>query len=194
MTDCRIVEDLLPLYEEGLIQPETKAWIEDHFKRCPTCAEKAAQSELPLQKEVMPEPMDHEKMMSKITFKISIYQLILVGISFFLAIQTSIVKENFEFILAYTLLGLVTYLFYKNIFIVMLVSFVPVFAWQLIDMFSQLIYNADQFSESRLEFGLNFVMGAGLWAGLHLLFSIIGMMIAMLIFKIRDVREYEDKT
>src|SRR5690625_1250425 len=135
MTDCRIVEDLLPLYEEGLIQPETKTWIDDHFKLYPTCAITAVLSYSPLQIEVMPEPMYHEKMMSNITFKISIYQLILVDISFFLAIQTSIVKENFVFILAYTLLGLVTYLFYKNIFIVMLVSFVPVFAWLLIDLF-----------------------------------------------------------
>ena len=36
---CSIIEDLLPLYNEGLLQEETIDYVESHFKNCADCAE-----------------------------------------------------------------------------------------------------------------------------------------------------------
>src|SRR5690625_5924379 len=68
-------------------------------------------------------------MMQKNTFKISFYQLLFVGISFFLAIRSVILFDRFNFILYYTLLGFVTYLFYRRYAIVTLISFFSLFLW-----------------------------------------------------------------
>ncbi len=35
--ECALVQDLLPLREEGLVSPETEAFIAEHLGRCPTC-------------------------------------------------------------------------------------------------------------------------------------------------------------
>jgi len=37
---CNIIEDLLPLYREGVCSEQIKELIEDHMKDCPTCREK----------------------------------------------------------------------------------------------------------------------------------------------------------
>lgn len=34
---CEIIKDLLPLYQEGLCQEETRQLVEEHLKNCPTC-------------------------------------------------------------------------------------------------------------------------------------------------------------
>lgn len=186
---CPIIEDLLPLYEEGLLQEETKLWVEDHIKNCEQCADLVELSEMPLKKESLPNPVDHEKMMSKITFKLSIYQLILVGISFFLAIRTVILQESFGYILAYTILGLITYLFYKNVYVVILISFVPVFIWHLVEVVPHISYNAAQFSQSIWRSWFDALLGAGIGAGIHFVFAVIGMVIGILILKIRESEE-----
>lgn len=41
MNDCRIVEDLLPLYEEDLLHKETVDWIETHLSTCESCRSRA---------------------------------------------------------------------------------------------------------------------------------------------------------
>lgn len=37
MTDCKLVEDLMPLYADELTSPETSEWIEQHMSTCPEC-------------------------------------------------------------------------------------------------------------------------------------------------------------
>ncbi len=39
MNQCKLVQDLLPLYEENLVSEETKSEIEHHLKECPACSE-----------------------------------------------------------------------------------------------------------------------------------------------------------
>ena len=34
MNECKIVEDLLPLYAEDLISPESKEFVEEHCAGC----------------------------------------------------------------------------------------------------------------------------------------------------------------
>ena len=80
--DCFIAEDLLPLYAEGLLQAETAAWLEAHLKTCVNCRELAKLTSEPVEKETISSTVDHEKMMSKINLKLSIYQIIFVGLSF----------------------------------------------------------------------------------------------------------------
>lgn len=37
MTDCKLAEDLMPLYAEELTSPETSEWLEKHLENCPAC-------------------------------------------------------------------------------------------------------------------------------------------------------------
>lgn len=37
---CKIIEDLLPLYAEGLCSEESRAAVEEHIAGCDTCSEK----------------------------------------------------------------------------------------------------------------------------------------------------------
>lgn len=37
MNECKIVQDLLPLYAEDLVSPETKAYVDTHCKACQEC-------------------------------------------------------------------------------------------------------------------------------------------------------------
>ena len=38
-TECAIVQDLLPLYADGVVQTETAEWIQRHLETCPACRE-----------------------------------------------------------------------------------------------------------------------------------------------------------
>lgn len=189
MKECSIIEDLLPLYNESLLQDETTRWLEAHLKECSSCSELKTMSTEPMPTEEFPSPIDYEKMMAKNKLKISIYQLIFVGISFFLAMRAVILEENFSFILAYTVLGLITYLFYRNYKIVILIAFVPVFLWQL-GMFIPGVdggINFAYYTTSELLF--QFFLGAFLWGMIHLLFAIIGATIGLLLLKLFESEE-----
>ncbi|WP_262421798.1 zf-HC2 domain-containing protein [Bacillus aquiflavi] len=109
-----IVEDLLPLYSEGLLSVETTKWLEEHLEQCEHCKELAALSKDSIVKEPVESTVDQKKMFKQINRKLSLYQIIFVTLSFIFAIQTSLLNESFGFILSYTILGLITYLFYKD--------------------------------------------------------------------------------
>lgn len=170
---CSIVEDLLPLYNEGLLQDETNDYVEKHLKSCTDCAELGKLSTEPVMEDaVPPSPINHEKMMSKITLRLSLYQIIFVGLSFFLAIRTALLNDSFGFILSYTILGLLTYLFYKNIKIVIVITFLPIFLWSI----------GTTFTETSFEY----IYGSMIVAGLHLLFALIGAVIGWLILQLKE--------
>lgn len=84
--DCPIVEDLLPLYNEELLQDETAKWVKAHLENCESCRELARLSKEPIEKEPIPSTIDPESMMKNIQLKLSIYQIIFVAISFIFAI------------------------------------------------------------------------------------------------------------
>ena len=44
---CAVVRDLLPIYVEGLTEPETNAAVEAHLKTCPACTARLAAMRAP---------------------------------------------------------------------------------------------------------------------------------------------------
>ncbi|MEK3888684.1 zf-HC2 domain-containing protein [Bacillus sp. FSL K6-3431] len=172
--DCFIAEDLLPLHNEGLLQEETAEWLESHLKSCPKCNELAQHSKEPVEKETITSTVNHDKMMGKIKLKLTIYQIIFVSISFFFAIKTSLLNDSFGFILSYTVLGLITYLFYKNFLIVTAIAFLPVFFWEIIQSTA---------GDISLLLGLT---SAAFLAILHLIFALMGCFIGLLILKLKE--------
>ena len=49
--DCKLMEDLLPLYKENLLQEENKIKVEEHLKLCPLCQRKIIDYERPMDNE-----------------------------------------------------------------------------------------------------------------------------------------------
>ena len=37
MRDCGIARDLLPLYQEGMLSPDSVEFLEEHLRTCPAC-------------------------------------------------------------------------------------------------------------------------------------------------------------
>lgn len=177
--NCYIAEDLMPLYIEGLLQEETAEWLESHLKSCPNCRELAQLSKEPVRKEHINSTINHNKMMKKINLKLSIYQIIFVGLSFFFAIRTSLLNESFGFILSYTVMGLITFLFYQNVKIVIAIAFLPLFLWSAADT---IIGTAN----SELPPFFTSMLGAVYLAAIHVAFALIGSVIGLLILKLRE--------
>ncbi|CAM4182915.1 zf-HC2 domain-containing protein [Lederbergia lenta] len=175
--DCFIAEDLLPLYNDGLLQEETDEWLESHLKSCQKCNELAQLTKEPVEKETIISPVNHDKMMEKIKLKLSIYQIIFVGISFFFAIKTSLLNESFGFILSYTVLGVITYLFYRNFLIVTAIAFLPIFLWDIFQSFSMYVDG-----DTSLLLG---IIGSAFLALIHLIFALMGSVIGLLILKLK---------
>ncbi|GIN22465.1 zf-HC2 domain-containing protein [Siminovitchia fordii] len=171
--DCYIAEDLLPLYNEGLLQDETSAWMEEHLESCDDCRELAKLSSEPVDKDAVQSPVDNDKMFAKINLKLSIYQIIFVALSFFFAMKTSLLNESFGFILSYAVLGFATYFFYQRLMIVITIAFLPTFLWSLAQSVNE--------SVSVLEA----IWGASFLALIHLLFAIIGSLVAFLLLKFK---------
>lgn len=169
--NCAIAEDLMPLYTEGLLQEKTKSWLEEHVKSCGHCKVLAELSEAPLATKSIESPINHDKMMQKIKLKLSIYQIILVALSFYFAMETSMLNGSFGFILSYAVLGVVTYLFYKNVWLVTVIAFLPNFIWSLVDL---------------AEFNMQGIIGSIFVGFIHLGFALIGSMIGWLILKLRE--------
>lgn len=171
--DCFIIEDLLPLYNEDLLSIETEKWVENHLKSCTQCKKLESITVEPMTEKPISSPINYDKMMKKITFKLSLYQIIFIGISFFLALQTSLLKDSFGFILSYTVLGFITYLFYQNLKIVIAITFLPIFFWSLGTSFA-------------LNKFFQLVLASLLTASIHLMFALIGVLIGYLVLKIKD--------
>ncbi|WP_077307557.1 zf-HC2 domain-containing protein [Terribacillus halophilus] len=177
--ECTIVQDLLPLYEEDLLQLETKQFIEEHLKSCHECGHVTEQAQIPLPAEVKPGGTS-KKMMRKITVKLTTIQIFFVAIAFILAMSTTIMNDNSGFILTYAILGAVTYLFYRSVLVTVLLAGVPNFIWNCLlyitDWFGELY--AESFSEA-LQIALTTLI-------IHLFITFIGIIIGFCIVKIRE--------
>ncbi|MEK4247520.1 zf-HC2 domain-containing protein [Psychrobacillus sp. FSL K6-2684] len=177
--ECAVVQDLLPLYEEDLLQLETKQFIEEHLKSCQKCRQIAEQSQIPLPTEVNVSGVSN-KMIRNITLKLATIQIFFVSIALILAIGTTIMKDNSGFILTYALLGAVTYLFYRSALVAILLAGIPNFIWNCLsymtDWFGE--FYAESFSEALLTALTSLVI--------HLLFTFIGIIIGFCILKARE--------
>ncbi|MBA4536970.1 zf-HC2 domain-containing protein [Bacillus aquiflavi] len=182
---CFIVEDLLPLYSEGLLSVETTKWLEEHLEQCEHCKELAALSKDSIVKEPVESTVDQKKMFKQINRKLSLYQIIFVTLSFIFAIQTSLLNESFGFILSYTILGLITYLFYKDMKMMFLIAFTPIFLWSLGTHIFEFSTGATEGNLGIKEIFFSF-QGAILLGFSHLLFAFIGSLIGLLILKLKE--------
>lgn len=195
MNSCKITEDLLPLYEENLVQTETKQWIEQHLTSCPNC-QKLTSSEMEALPPLTPPKKAAAKMIQHAHLKLTIYQLLFVILSFAFAMNTSLLNESFAFILSYFILGIVTFYFYRHTVLTLLLAFIPIFIWTIyasIDSYgSYSKWYADQIMHysSTASLMMNSILG-GVWtASIHTLFTGLGIIVVKLIiqaFKREDV-------
>ncbi|WP_172798905.1 hypothetical protein [Paenibacillus sp. FJAT-26967] len=183
-----IIEDLLPLYTEGLLSEETTKWLEAQIQGNKEYEDLLRMSREPLPIAEIPAAADYESMMKNINRKLSLYQMLFIAISFFLAIRTSILNESFGFVLWYTVLGLVTYLFYQEMKLVLFISLVPIFIWSLGDSIAQMMSGTSG-GAALGSFLVQSLFGAGLMALIHGLFAVIGALIGLLVLKIRKEGE-----
>lgn len=181
-----IIEDLLPLYNEGLLSEETTKWFEKQVQQNPAYQKLIDASQRPLPKQEIRSPIDQEQMMKKIHRKLSIYQMIFVALSFFLAINTSLLNESFGFILWYAVLGMISYIFYKDMKMVFFISFIPIFVWSIGGSLADL-FAGNKLAEISLgEYLLGSLSGAFLIAVIHYLFAFIGSLVGRFIYKLKE--------
>ena len=192
MNECRIAEDLLPLYEEDLLHKETVDWMETHLSTCERCRARvnAMLEHLPAA-QVKPKKST-SAMMQNIRSKLAIYQLLFVLLSFSFAMGTSLFADSFQFILSYFILGLSTFYFYRSWVFTLSISVVPIILWSIYDTiasystynewYTQAVENHDSFIGL---FGM-LIGGALLMGFLHTIFAILGAVVALLMAKISE--------
>lgn len=184
-TNCFLIKDLLPLYNENLLSEETTIWVEEHLKQCQECRLLQEASSSDLEIEPIEDTMDKDLMFKRINRKLSMYQIIFVALSFFIAINSSILSESFEFILWYPVLGAVTYLFYKDMRLVFLLSFTPIFLWALSSSLLDFI-NSAYLDITFIEVLCHSFISAITLSVFHYIFAFIGSIIGVLILKIKN--------
>lgn len=69
-TSCKIIEDLLPMYHDGICSEESSALIEEHLRECPNCSQILAslRGEIELEKVI---PADDLKPLEEIQHQIT---------------------------------------------------------------------------------------------------------------------------
>ena len=69
-TSCKIIEDLLPMYHDGICSEESSALIEEHLRECPNCSQILAslRGEIQLEKDI---PADDLKPLEEIHHQIT---------------------------------------------------------------------------------------------------------------------------
>ena len=194
MKDCHLVEDLWPLYEENLVQPKTKKWIEEHVKSCESCQELHDGT---VETIAIPDnTLQADKTIATAIIKLHVYQLLLVALSFIFAMNTSLFKnEGFQFILSYFVLGIVVYYFYKNWLLTVVIAFIPTFIWSIYDVI--ISYNSleqwrqeiEQSERSLWQVFLDYMLSGVFAGGIHTLFTILGILFVILIQKAFEKEE-----
>lgn len=181
---CSIIEDLLSLYEENLLQPETKQWVEKHLASCNQCGDYMTSSAIPIPAEAIQPTKTANRMIKNVQLKLSIYQILFVVLSFILAMNTNIFSDSFAFVLTYFLLGFLTFLFYRNWLIALAISFIPIFVWAIIEPIQSYGSYANYIADQG-EFGfLHLILGGLLVGFIHTIFTILGSVVALLFQKI----------
>lgn len=180
--DCTITQDLLPLYEEGLLQPETKLFVDEHLHSCDECRQIAEQSQIPLAPKVKP-GLSSKKMIRKVTLRVASIQIFFVAIAFLLAMSTSLMNGSVGYILTYTILGAITYLFYQSMFMSFLIAAVPTLLWSIMKYMTNWLGGVPLESISG-EFGVTIIVFF-----MHVIFTIIGIAIGFCIRKVMEEKK-----
>lgn len=187
MQHCQIVEDLWPLYEEGLVQPKTRAWIEAHCATCASCATLHEQ----IQSIPVPAPdASPEQVMKHVTRKLKLYEWFMMTLAFMFAMNTTLFSEQaFQFILSYFLLGVVAYSFYNSWLFTALLAFVPTALASMYDTIRSydsltLWWTHAVMQSDSVVAAVTQLIAAALFAGaLHTLFTFLGALFVWLLQK-----------
>ncbi|MGE7091114.1 zf-HC2 domain-containing protein [Lysinibacillus sp. NPDC048646] len=165
--ECSIVEDLLPLYKKQALQADTVNFIEQHVACCEHCQQLTYAQPLP-KPTILP-------------FKqtLSFFHVIFIVLSFMFALNSSLLGNHLGFVVSYALFGCLTYLFYKNSWIVFIISFIPVFVWAIVDNVMSPLYIA---KTSLSDIG-TLLLGATFIAILHTIFALLGSALAIILRK-----------
>ncbi|MCH7320327.1 zf-HC2 domain-containing protein [Solibacillus sp. MA9] len=188
MNACKFVEDLLPLYEENLVQPETKEWIEQHLSSCTKC-QKLTSNVMEALPQLTPPKKSATTMMQHVQLKLTIYQLLFVVLSFVFAMNTSLLNESFAFILSYFILGAITFYFYRQALLTLLLAFLPIFIWSIYATISSYGTYSKWYVEqithysSTLSLITSTVLGGILTAFIHTLFTLLGIIVVKLLIQ-----------
>lgn len=166
--DCSIVEDLLPLYKNQTLQAHTVEYIEQHLANCEHCHQLATSEQ---------SREHHLPMKRTVTF----FHLVFIVLSFMFAINSSLLGNHKSFVVSYAIFGCLTYFFYKNIWIVFAISFVPVFVWAIIHNINNPLYVTNY---SFTEIG-TLLIGASYIAILHTIFALIGAAFAIMLRRLK---------
>ena len=189
MSQCKVVEDLYPLYEEKLVQLDTAQFIEAHLATCPTCSANLLGKHKELQAPVKKPKVSAAISVKKTQSKLAIYQLLITILSFYFAMTTNVYADSFGFILTYFILGLVLFLFYRSWLLTCLIAFLPVFILAFYD--SALMPNAyrlfivDHSESNVFLFLMTHLFAAAYMALIHTVFTVLGAIVAFFITKLR---------
>lgn len=88
--ECGIILDLLPLYIEGMVNPETEEVIQQHFSECETCkkAYEEMSQDIDIRIEKREQPKRHKfKKKSRVRILMYAYLLLLLSIVAFCLID-----------------------------------------------------------------------------------------------------------
>ncbi|MGM9948701.1 MAG: zf-HC2 domain-containing protein [Lysinibacillus sp.] len=190
MNECRIAEDLLPLYEEDLLHKETVDWMEAHLSTCERCRARA-KATLGHPPEAKPKK-SALAMMQSVKSKLAVYQLLFVLLSFSFAMGTSLLAGSFQFILSYFILGLSTFYFYRSWAFTLSISMVPIVLWSIYDTiasygsYNEWYMQAGEGYDSLIGlFGM--LIGDALLMGvIHTAFAVLGAVVALLLAEISE--------
>jgi len=180
---CPIIEDLLPMYHDGLLQDDTNKWVEKHLAHCDSCKQQSKWTAEPINKEPIDTPNKYDKVMAKAQLKLSIYQMLLIGFSFFLVIRSVVFEKDLSFVFSYTILGFLIYLFYKRYRYVFYISFFPSVLWLIGSILFDLTTSEFTFENETFIYG-GTIFSSILFATLHLLFAFIGATVALFTLKL----------
>lgn len=187
-SQCYIIIDLMPLYVECLLSDETTAFVQDHLDHCINCKNlhEASLKDISVKEDTITNSMDKDAMFKKINRKLSTYQIIFVAISFFFAINTSLLNGSFEFLLWYPILGLLIYLFYEDLRIVCMLSFIPIFLWSIGENLVSFFNGGYAPGTSFTTFFIENIIGSTIISFIHLIFALMGAVVGLLILKIKS--------
>lgn len=195
MNDCRIVEDLLPLYEEDLLHKETVDWIDTHLSTCESCRSRANETLAAFPAAPIKPKKTAAAMMKNVRSKLAIYQLLFVLLSFAFAMSTSIFADSFQFILSYFLLGFSTFYFYRSWIFTILISMMPIIIWSIYDTIASYGSYHQWYTQALENHGsvaglFGMLLGSSLLMGIiHTLFAALGAVVALLTMKITEKEE-----
>ena len=92
-TNCDVIRDLLPLYEDNVVSEETAQMVREHLKDCPECREELRKMRTPIS---LPPDEDEEAVKRFLEHRAEIRKKQNVKIAWFLAVVGSIISAGYS--------------------------------------------------------------------------------------------------